>query len=265
MLIDSHAHLDLSDFSEDLPEVLARAREAGVVTIVSVGIDLDSSQRAVALAGAHSMVFAAVGCHPHHADELGPDDLDRLTSLASAPRVVAWGEIGLDYFRNRSSRDGQLQTFERQLRIAYDLDLPVIIHDRDAHEDVLSCLRALGGQMPRGVIHCFSGDMDLARVFLDMGFYLSLPGTVTFPKAHTARDVAARIPLDRLLVETDSPYLTPVPHRGKRNEPAFVAYTAGEIARIRDVSVDEVAEQTSRNTQQLFGLPHSQPPESEGR
>jgi len=255
MLIDSHAHLDMPDFAEDLTAVLDRAVQAGVGAVVSVGIDAHSSQQAVALATEHPMLFAAVGCHPHHADEQDPDDLDRLIELASNPRVAAWGEIGLDYFRNRSSRPGQLRCFERQLDIAVELGLPVIIHDRDAHDDVLSCLRAMGDRVPRGVIHCFSGDIALARTFLDMGFYLSLPGTVTFPKAAIARDVAAQVPPDRLLLETDAPFLAPVPCRGKRNEPAFVAHTAREIASIRGVSFEDLARQTSDNTRALFHLP----------
>lgn len=256
MLIDSHAHLDMSDFAEDLSSVLIRAREAGVDQIITVGIDLDSSYAAVEIAAQHPFVFATVGCHPHNADTLNRDDLDRMADLAStSPGVVAWGEIGLDYFRNRSARGSQIRAFERQLEIASRLGLPVIIHDRDAHDDVLSCLEAMGSQRPRGVIHCFSGDAALARTFMELGFVLSLPGTVTFPKAETAREVARAVPLDCLLVETDAPFLAPVPRRGKRNEPALVVHTAREIARLRGEPFEEVARVTSMAARRVFGLP----------
>ena len=256
MLIDSHAHLDMPDFADDLPSVLRRAREAGVEQIVTVGIDLESSRAAAALAGRHPFLFATVGCHPHNADLLNPEDLDRMAELASSEsKVVAWGEIGLDYFRNRSARENQIRAFERQLEIASGLDLPVVIHDREAHDDVLACLEAMGSERPGGVIHCFSGDTALARTFLDMGFFLSLPGTVTFPKAETAREVARTVPLDRLLVETDAPFLAPVPRRGRRNEPALVVHTAREIARLRGEPFEEVARLTSTAARRVFGLP----------
>jgi len=256
MLIDSHAHLDMPDFADDLPSVLSRAREAGVEQIVTVGIDLESSCAATELAGRHPFLFATVGCHPHNADRLNPEDLDRMAELASSePKVVAWGEIGLDYFRNRSARENQIRAFERQLEIASGLDLPVVIHDREAHDDVLACLEAMGSERPGGVIHCFSGDPALARTFLDMGFFLSLPGTVTFPKAETTREVARTVPLDRLLVETDAPFLAPVPRRGRRNEPALVVHTAREIARLRDEPFEEVARHTSTAARRVFGLP----------
>lgn len=262
MLIDSHAHLDMPEFSEDLPSVLDRALEAGVLQIVTVGIDLESSRAAVELASEYPFVFATVGCHPHNADAVESDDLERLAELASRrPEVVAWGEIGLDYFRNRSARESQLRVFERQLEIASELDLPVVIHDREAHEDVLSRLEAMGSKRPGGVIHCFSGDAALARTFLDMGYVLSLPGTVTFPKAETVREVARTVPLDRLLVETDAPYLAPVPRRGRRNEPALVLHTAREIARLRDEPFEEVARLTSTSARRVFGLPEPDSPE----
>jgi len=264
MLIDSHAHLDMPEYAADLPAVLERARGSGVLQIVTVGIDLLSSQRALGLARGHSFLFATAGCHPHHADALSPEDLDRLAALTTDPNVVAWGEIGLDYYRNRASREGQIRAFENQLERAARLDLPVVIHDRDAHEDVIACIRAMGVRRPSGVIHCFSGDYALARVFLDLGFDLSIPGTVTFPKAEATRDVAARIPLDRLLVETDAPFLTPVPFRGKRNEPARVVHTAQEIARLRGLDFEEVAFQTTENTRRVFGLPQPEPAEEAG-
>ncbi len=263
MLVDSHAHLDMDDFAPDLDGVLARALEAGVHQIVTIGIHAESSRRAVAIAEKHPFVFATVGCHPHDADGLSREDLDRMIELASNDKVVAWGEIGLDFFRNRSSRDRQIRAFEQQLEIASRLGLPVVIHDRDAHDDVLSCLEAMGEKRPGGVIHCFSGDLDLARTFLDMGFFLSLPGTVTFPKAESAREVAREVPLERLLVETDAPFLAPVPRRGKRNEPALVAHTAREIARLRNVPFEEVARLTSMAARRVFGLPPLRTPKAD--
>ncbi len=259
MLIDSHAHLDMNEFEGDLPSVLTRALDAGIDQIVTVGIDPASSRRAVRLAEEHSFLFATVGCHPHNADKMCADDLDRMTELASNPKVVAWGEIGLDFFRNRSGREGQIQAFERQLEIASRLGLPVVIHDRDAHEHVLSCIKAMGENRPRGVIHCFSGDTRLARTFLDLGYDISLPGTITFPKAETARDVARMVPLERLLLETDSPYLAPVPHRGRRNEPALLIHTAREIACLREIPLEEAARITSETARRLFGLPEPTP------
>ncbi len=259
MLVDSHAHLDMPEFTEDLPAVLRRAREAGVRQVVTVGIDAASSVRAVQLADQHAWIFATVGCHPHHAEDLTQDDLDRLVELAGHPKVVAWGEIGLDFFRNRSPRKDQIRAFEHQLDIAARIDLPVVIHDRDAHADVLACLEAMGNRRPEGVVHCFSGDTALARTFLDMGFFVSLPGTVTFPKAATARKVARAVPLDRLLVETDAPFLAPVPRRGKRNEPALVVHTAREIARLRETTFEEVARLTTEAARRVFGLPSEEP------
>jgi TatD DNase family protein len=245
-------------YQQDSQEVLNRAFESGVDQIITVGIDYKSSHKALQLARDHAGVFSTVGCHPHNADTLAEKDLDSMTGLATDPHVVAWGEIGLDYYRNRASRKGQLAVFNKQLGIAADLDLPVIIHDREAHDDVLSCLESMGSGRLRGVIHCFSGDSDLAGKFIDLGFYISFPGTVTFPKAYAARNAAAQVPIDRLLVETDAPYLTPVPFRGKRNEPAFVKYTAGEIASLRHIDFEELAKRTSDNARRLFGLPEPQ-------
>ncbi len=259
MLIDSHAHLDMTDFQRDLPMVLNRAIKGGVCQVITVGIDVATSLKALEIAREHHFVFATVGCHPHNADQLQNGDLDRMAELASSPEVVGWGEIGLDFHHNHSSREAQLRAFEAQLEIAARLDLPVVIHDREAHDEVLAVLTAMGRDRPRGVIHCFSGDYELAAAFMDLGYYISLPGTVTFPKARAPREVAARIPLDRLLVETDAPFLAPVPRRGKRNEPALVLHTAKEIAELRGAGFDEVARQTAANTRELFAMPRPQP------
>jgi TatD DNase family protein len=253
MLIDSHAHLDMEEFEGDLPEVLARALESGVSEIISIGIDLPSSAKALELARKHDFVYSTVGYHPHNAKEADAKVLRDLADLALDPKVVAWGEIGLDFFRRHSPPQSQIEAFERQLDMARDLGLPVIVHDREAHEQLSEILRKKGPPLT-GVIHCFSGDYALARFFMDMGFYISIPGTVTYKKAALVQEVAARIPLERLLVETDAPYLAPVPHRGKRNEPAFVKYTAQEIARLRGMDYQELARATSENARTLFKL-----------
>jgi TatD DNase family protein len=255
MLIDSHAHIDMQDFEKDLDDVLERAVQAGVGHIVAIGIDLKSSVDALNLARKHACISSSVGCHPHNADGCGESDLNQLAGLASEPEVVAWGEIGLDYFRGYSSPEAQAGSFRRQLGMARDLNLPVIIHDREAHEAVYSTLKEMGKGERKGVIHCFSGDMALAEAFMELGYFISIPGTVTYKNASHIKEVAAFIPLSRMLVETDSPYLAPVPKRGKRNEPAYVRFTAMEIARLRDVPFEEVACQTTENARALFGLP----------
>lgn len=257
MLIDTHAHLDMPEFKDDLPEVLSRARDEGVLQIITVGIDPGSSRSAAALAAGYSEVFAGVGCHPHSAGQVGPDQLREILRLSSAPKVVAWGEIGLDFFRGYAPREDQLRIFSSQLEMAREVGLPVVIHDRDAHGEVLSALKRMGKSERPGVIHCFSGDYALAMDLLALGYYISIPGTVTYKHAAVTREVAARIPLDRLLVETDCPFLAPVPRRGKRNEPAYVRYTAEAIAGLRGLSHQVFGEATSRNAKFLFSLPEA--------
>jgi len=255
MLIDSHAHLDMDDFDRDREDVLKRALEAGVGHIVCIGIDLISSGDALNLARTYPYLSASVGSHPHNAESCTPSDLDQLASLASDPNVVAWGEIGLDYFRGYSSTEAQLRIFQEQLGRANDLNLPVIIHDREAHDAVYTILKGMGKGERRGVIHCFSGDLNLAEAFIDLGYFISIPGTVTYKNALQIKEVAVSIPLSRLLIETDSPYLAPVPKRGKRNEPAYVQFTAMEIARLRNIPFEGVARQTTENAKALFHLP----------
>ncbi|MBW1829742.1 MAG: TatD family hydrolase [Deltaproteobacteria bacterium] len=255
MLIDSHAHLDIRDFNQDRSEVIERAVSGGLTHIITIGIDLDSSHSALELAGAYDFIYAAVGYHPHNAEACTPQALDSLVQIASDQKVVAWGEIGLDFYRSYAPRDAQFRAFQQQLEIANDLNLPIIIHDRDAHEDVFEMLKKMGKGERKGVIHCFSGDRDLAAAFIEMGYYISIPGTVTYKKATQIKDVAASIPMERMLIETDAPFLTPVPKRGKRNEPFFVTYTAREIARLRNMTFEEVTTQTAKNTKKLFGLP----------
>ena len=253
MLIDSHAHLDMNPFDQDRAEVIERAVKGGVTRIVTVGIDLDSSLSALRLCRENNSIYASVGYHPHSADECTPEGLDKLAGIALEPKIVAWGEIGLDFYRRYSPPEKQLKMFLRQLEIANDIDMPVIIHDRDAHMDVLTILKKMGKGKRRGVIHCFSGDTDLALALIELGYFISIPGTVTYPKASEIKAVASTIPLECLIVETDAPFLAPVPKRGKRNEPLFVTYTAREIARLRNMDFEKLARQTTENAKILFG------------
>jgi TatD DNase family protein len=256
MLIDSHAHLDMEDFDADRDLVIQRARSVGVGRIITIGTDLASSRKAIEIANKYEFIYATVGYHPHNAKEAEFRDLERLRAFVSEPKVVAWGEIGLDFFRRHSPPDKQVAAFERQLDMAFEQDLPVVIHDRDAHVDLLRILRTRERQY-RGVIHCFSGTYDLAMALIELGFYISFPGTVTYKNAVDIQTAASRIPLDRLLVETDCPYLTPVPFRGKRNEPLYVKHTAEKIALLRKLEFEQLAEATSANTMRLFNLPES--------
>ncbi len=255
MLVDSHAHLDIRDFDNDRTDVIDRAVSGGLTNIITIGIDVGSSLRALELARKHAFIYASVGLHPHNANTFDSQELDSLAQIASDSKIVAWGEIGLDFYRRYSPRDDQLRSFQQQLETANDLDLPVIIHDRDAHDDVFKILKKMGKGEKKGVIHCYSGDQDLAAAFIELGYYISIPGTVTYKKASHVRDVASNIPMERMLIETDAPFLTPVPKRGKRNEPLFVTYTAQEIARLRNIKFEEVARKTAENAQTLFGLP----------
>ncbi|HID89573.1 MAG TPA: TatD family deoxyribonuclease [Anaerolineales bacterium] len=251
-LVDSHAHLDFPQFDADRETVIGRAREAGLVVILNVGVDLASSRAAVALAERHDFIYAAVGVHPHDAKTVTPAVLDRLRELARHPKVVAIGEIGLDYYRDLSPRAVQRRAFAQQLALAAEVGLPVVVHSREAHDDVLDALRDWQGS--GGVLHSYSGGPGRLEEVVALGFYIGLSGPITFPKARRLRTVAAAVPLDRLLVETDCPYLTPVPYRGRRNEPAYVRYVAEAVARARGTSIEAVAQATTENVERLFGL-----------
>lgn len=255
MLIDSHAHLEMPPFEKDRKDVIERAGLAGVDMMITVGTNLALSRKALSIARRHENIFAAVGVHPHDAADASEKTFEELKALAKDPKVVAYGEIGLDYFRNISSREKQLDVFARQLDLACELKLPVIIHDRDAHEQTLRLVKA--SSVRRGVFHCFSGDGTMARQCIDLGFYISIPGVVTFDKSHTLHEVVRQTPMEYLLLETDCPYLTPVPFRGKRNEPAFIVHTAKKVSEIKGMSFDAVAQATADNTRKLFGLPAS--------
>jgi len=235
--------------------VLGRARDAGVDTLVCVGYDAATWRAAQTLvrAGAEGLrLYATAGLHPHDAKDFTPTLMDEIRGLAREAKIVAIGECGLDFYRNLSPPEQQREAFVAQIELAKETGLPLVIHDREAHESVLELLAAHGAR--GGVMHCFSGDWELAKQCLDLGFYISIAGPVTYAKNDVLRDVAARVPADRIVVETDCPYLTPVPFRGKRNEPALVRLVAEEVARVRGVSPEELAEQTSANAAALFRL-----------
>jgi len=253
ILVDSHAHLESPQFKEDLESVISSALTAEVQAILTVGTSLDSSRAAVSLAEAHPRIYAAVGIHPHEAGRVDPDHLHELARMGRHDRVVAIGETGLDFYRNWAPPDAQRELFRAQLRLATELGKPVIIHDRDAHSDILSILR-VESPVRGGVLHCFSGDLEMASQAMDMALYLSFAGPVTFRNARRLHSLVAQLPLDRLLVETDCPYLAPHPHRGKRNEPAYLGLVATKIAALKSLSPAQVAQATTANAQQLFGL-----------
>lgn len=253
-LIDTHAHLDFPELYDELPLVLKRARAAGVGTIITIGIDIPSSRQAVAIAQAHDHIYATVGIHPHDAFDLDDESLDVLRDLVSRDCVVAVGETGLDYYRNRQPRPLQQQCLRSQLELAGEVKRPVVFHVREAFEDFFEIVTPFHRLLEPSVFHCFSGDWEVARRALDMGFYLSIPGTVTFPKAEVLQDVVRRAPMERLLLETDAPFLAPVPYRGKVNEPAYVVHTAAQVAELRGISLEEVAYHTTRNARTAFRL-----------
>lgn len=253
-LIDTHCHLDFPDYQGDLPAVLERARDAGVGHIITVGIDLSTSRAAIDLAVRYPALFATVGVHPHHVKELVEADYTRLRELARHPCVVAYGEIGLDYVKDYSPPALQREHFARQVALARELAQPLIIHDREAHDDTVAILREALPLAAGGVMHCFSGDAAFAEVVLDLGFYISIPGVVTFPKAGAMQEAVRQVPLERLLLETDGPFLAPVPRRGKRNEPQLLLHTAQKVAELKGVAIEEVARATTANAERLFRL-----------
>jgi TatD DNase family protein len=255
--IDSHAHLDHPDLRGDLPAVLERARAAGLSQILTVASSLESTLACIALAEQHAELFATAGVHPHDAAAAQPGDLERIEELAGHPRVVAIGETGLDYHYDFSPRALQRETFARTVELAHRVGKPLIVHLREAHEDALAILEPACRGGARGVIHCFTGDADQARVWVDLGLHVSFSGIVTFPKSQSIQAAAAAVPEERLLIETDSPYLAPLPHRGRRNEPAYVVRTADFVARLRGVTAEHLLRRTAENARRLFGLPEA--------
>ena len=253
-LVDTHAHLVDKAFHQDREEMLQRAKEAGVAGIVCIGDTLASSQESLALAQEQEGIWATAGVHPHHALQAGEDLEARLLELLSHPLVVAVGEVGLDYHYDFAPRDVQHQVFRRQIRIARKVGKPLVIHSREANEDVVRILQEEKAEDVGGVFHCFWGDEELARTVLAMGFYVGVGGPVTFKKSEALRATLKTVPLDRLLVETDSPYLAPVPFRGKRNEPAYVVESARQLAAVKGLTPEELADVTTENARRLFRL-----------
>jgi TatD DNase family protein len=255
-VIDSHCHLDMDDFAADRDDVLSRAADAGVSAMVTIGAGgpLGANDRAVELAAAHAPVFATVGVHPHEASIVTDAVIAAIETLARRPKVVAIGETGLDYHYDNSPRPAQRAAFARFIQLARRVGLPIVVHLRDADGDAVELLRRERPPDAGGVIHCFSGDAASARAFLDLGFHISFSGILTFKNAQTVREAARIVPSDRLMVETDAPFLAPVPHRGRRNEPALVLHTAATLAEVRGERLETVAERTRGNTQRLFGI-----------
>ncbi len=254
MLIDSHAHLDDDRFDKDRDRLIKSLKESGIDLVINPGSDLGSSIKSVSLSEQYDNIYAAVGIHPHSAKEMDDSTIEVLKSFTNRDKVVAIGEIGLDYYYDNSPREIQRQRFIEQLELAKEVDLPVIIHTREAAQETFDILKAAQDGSLRGVLHCYSGSVEMALEYIKMGFYISLGGPVTFKKSKVSKEVAKMVPVDRLLIETDSPYLTPEPYRGKRNEPLLVRYVAGTIAELRGIPFEELAKYTSENAKKLFEI-----------
>jgi TatD DNase family protein len=256
-LVDSHAHIDFPQFADDREAMLERARLAGVSALLAIGTGPGPEKMDAALpyADQYDWIYASIGIHPHEAKQVTPQHLEELTKLAKHPKVIAWGEIGLDYFYDHSPRDIQHQVFRDQMALARDAKLPIIIHCRDAWPDCLALIEEVWRPTGiGGILHCFTGTIEEARCGLDAGFMISFAGNSTYPKTQHLRDIAKEIPLDRILIETDSPFLAPQPYRGKRNEPAYVAEVARTLANVRNLSPEEFAASTSANFRRFFQL-----------
>lgn len=254
MLIDSHVHLDDRRFDKDRDYIIRTLEESGVDLVINPGADISSSIKAVSLAEKYPNIYAAVGVHPHDAKTMDENTIELLRSFTNREKVIAIGEIGLDYHYDNSPRDIQRKRFKEQLDLAKEVGLPVIIHSRDAAGDTFNMLKEAQDGTLKGVLHCYSGSVEMALEYVKLGFYISLAGPVTFKNAKVSREVAKVVPIDRLLIETDAPYLTPEPYRGKRNEPIYVRYVAGTIAELRGMTFEEVALKTAENTKRLFNI-----------
>ena len=260
MLIDTHTHLDDVRFDDDREAMIQRGREAGIDTFITIGCDFATSRAAVQLADQYPFIYASVGVHPHEVRHIGDDGYDELRRLAQHRKVVAYGEIGLDYHYNHSPPKDQRERFREQVCLAKELRLPLVIHTREAQEDTIRILKEEQAADVGGVFHCFAGDAWLAKEAVDLGFYVSFSGIITFQNATALREIARSVPPDRLLTETDCPYLTPAPHRGKRNEPAYVSLVAQKLAELAPGrSADDIGRLTSDNARRLFNLPASEP------
>jgi TatD DNase family protein len=253
MIWDTHTHLNDKRFHSDQEAVIKRAQAAGVDHMVNIGFDEHSSRESLALAQKYDFIYAAVGVHPHDAKSANQATWDALSKLAAQPRTVAWGEIGLDYYRDLSPRDVQQRVFIEQIELANEAGLPIIIHDRAAHGDVLKIIREHRAENG-GIFHSYAGSWEMAKEILKLGYYISFSGPVTYKNARQTVEVAENVPADRFLLETDCPYLTPEPLRGKRNEPAYVLHTAAKVAELRQISVAEAGRLSTENVRRLFGL-----------
>lgn len=253
-LVDTHCHLDDPRYDVDRDEVIRRAWASNIAFLVNVASDAASARRAVALAESDPRIYAAVGVHPHEAKTYNQEVQELIRELAKSPRVVAIGEIGLDYYYDNSPREKQRDAFRQQISLAIECGLPIVIHSRDATQDTVNILREFASQQVAGIMHCFSGSYETAKLLIDLGYYISFGGSITFKNAHRIREVVRKVPLDCIVLETDCPYLTPVPYRGKRNEPAYVRYVAEMVAQIKGVDVEVVAEQTTVNAKRAFRL-----------
>jgi TatD DNase family protein len=255
-LIDSHAHIQGPEYEGEVETVVKRAKEVGVKMVIVVGGagELESNEAALALAQSFPELYATVGMHPHDAKNVGVKELKKIEELTTDEKAIAIGETGLDYYYSHSPHETQRNVFSQFIAMARKTALPLIVHERSAHQDTADLLHVQGAGAVRGVIHCFTGDYQAARKYLDLGFYLSFGGIITFKNASLLREVVRKVPLERVLVETDSPYLTPVPHRGKRNEPAYVRFVAQTIANVKNLSLEEVACVTTRNVRELFRI-----------
>ncbi len=252
MLFDTHAHLNDERFEDDRAELISSLKGEGVACFCEIGYDLPSSEAALKLASKYDFIYAACGVHPHDTDDLTHDDIEKLDCLLKNEKAVALGEIGLDYYYDNSLRENQRLWFDCQLKLAEKLDIPVVIHTRDAMADTIDILKANRGVS--GIIHCYSGSRESAKILLDLGYYISFAGPLTFKNASTALEVAAYVPNDRILIETDSPYLAPVPYRGKRNCPIYVAEVAKKLAQIRGTSFEDIAELTFKNAKRVYRI-----------
>ncbi|MDQ0258016.1 TatD DNase family protein [Evansella vedderi] len=254
MLFDTHVHLNADHYEEDVEVVIERAREAGVTKMVVVGFDEKTIPKAMDLVEKYDFLYAAVGWHPVDAVDLEDRHLEWIKELAAHPKVVAIGETGLDYHWDKSPKEVQKEAFRKQIQLAKEVQLPIIIHDRDAHGDIVEILKEEDASEVGGIMHCFGGDLDIAKECLKMNFYISFGGPVTFKNAKLPKEVAKEIPLDRLLIETDAPFLAPHPYRGKRNEPAYVKLVAEKLAELKEITFEEMAEITTNNGKKLFGI-----------
>ncbi len=255
MLIDTHCHLDFKDFKDDMDAVLKRSRDSGIRFIINIGSSMEGTALSIRIAGENDFIYAAIGIHPHEADSVTENDIKLFAEFLNKPKVVAIGEIGLDYYKNISSRENQKKLFIRLLETAKPANLPLIIHNRDAHIDIIDILKDIIGSSVSGVMHCFSGDEKFLKICLDIGFFISFTCNITYKNADKLREIVKLVPMDRLLIETDAPFLAPQDFRGKRNEPMHVRYVAEEVARIKGLSFEEVAKITTDNAIRLFRLP----------